>query len=81
MAMPNLSVLSDADLQRFVDIATDLSPENLTCDGEAPIAFVRQRRAELVRNWKQLEKRLGVQIEVDDVWSEWERRSRAAPNL
>ena len=36
-------------------IGSELSPENLHCDGEAPIAYVRSKLAELTRVQKELE--------------------------
>ena len=41
------------DLARSLD--GDLSPENLHCDGEAPMAYVRSKYAELTRVQKELE--------------------------
>jgi len=36
-------------------IGSELSPENLHCDGEAPMAYVRSKLAELTRVQKELE--------------------------
>jgi hypothetical protein len=36
-------------------IGSELSPENLHCDGEAPMAYVRSKYAELTRVQKELE--------------------------
>ena len=36
-------------------IGSELSPENLHCDGEAPKAYVRSKLAELTRVQKELE--------------------------
>ena len=45
-----LSLLNPADHQRIADaIDSDLSPENLTCDGEVRGAALRDKRAYLVR--------------------------------
>ena len=45
-----LSLLNAQDRQKIADsIDADLSPENLTCDGEMPAGQVRQRHAFLVR--------------------------------
>lgn len=45
-----LSLLNKADRQRIADmIDSDMSPENLTCDGELPPAEVRQRLRRLTR--------------------------------
>lgn len=45
-----LSLLNKADRQRIADmIDSEMSPENLTCDGELPPAEVRQRLRRLTR--------------------------------
>ena len=45
-----LSLLNKADRQRIAEmIDADLSPENLTCDGELPAAQVRARHASLTK--------------------------------
>lgn len=50
-------------------VFSDLSPENLTCDGELSGGRVRSRLAELNRELKELEKLLGRKIEESDVYS------------
>jgi hypothetical protein len=45
-----LSLLNAEDRQRIAgNIDAELSPENLTCDGELPANQVRQRHAYLIR--------------------------------
>jgi uncharacterized protein YqfA (UPF0365 family) len=52
-----LSLQNATDRQRIADnIDSELSPENLTCDGELGIAQVRARRAVLVAVAKELQK-------------------------
>jgi hypothetical protein len=55
---PNyLDLDKPADRQRIANIIdSELSPENLTCDGELPVAQVRQRRSYLVQVAKELQK-------------------------
>jgi hypothetical protein len=55
---PNyLDLDKPADRQRIANIIdSELSPENLTCDGELPVAQVRQRHAALVAVAKELQK-------------------------
>jgi hypothetical protein len=46
----HLSLLNPADRQSIADsLDSDLSPENLTCDGELRGAVVRQKHAYLTR--------------------------------
>jgi hypothetical protein len=50
-----LSLLNKADRQRIADsLDADLSPENLTCDGELPRAEVQKRYNFLTRAAKEL---------------------------
>jgi len=52
---PQLSLLNAQDRQRIADmIDCDLSPENLSCDGELPRAEVNRRFRELTRCADQL---------------------------
>jgi hypothetical protein len=45
-----LSLLNAQDRQRIAEmIDCDLSPENISCDGELPMREVRQRHARLTR--------------------------------
>ena len=47
---PELSLLGANDRKIIAElIDCDLSPENLSCDGEAPAAYVRQKHAYLCR--------------------------------
>ena len=47
---PALSLFKHADRQVIADrIDSDLSPENLSCDGELPISQIKRRYAYLTR--------------------------------
>lgn len=50
-----LSLLNKADRQKIADaLDADLSPENLTCDGELPRSQVQQRHQFLTRCAREL---------------------------
>jgi hypothetical protein len=50
-----LSLLNAQDRQRIAEmIDCDLSPENISCDGELPMREVRQRHARLTRCAREL---------------------------
>ena len=52
-----LTLDSATDRQKIADsIDSDLSPENLTCDGELPRSLVRKRYKELTMAAKELQK-------------------------
>jgi hypothetical protein len=52
-----LSLQSATDRQKIADsIDSDLSPENLTCDGELPRSLVQKRYKELTTAARELKK-------------------------
>ena len=52
----------------FADLAGQLSPENLSCDGECSAIETRRRRASIMRQWATLERRAGVKVSEDEAW-------------
>lgn len=53
---PALSLLNARDRQRIAEsIEADLSPENLTCDGELPRSQVQARYNQLTRAARELQ--------------------------
>ena len=56
-------------LQEFVDVATQLSPEWLTCDGECSTAQVQRRARRLHAQWHALERKAGRAVTEDEVWA------------
>lgn len=50
----------------FGDLSNRLSPENLACDGEIPQYMVRQRYAQIMREWKALEKQAGRKVTEEE---------------
>jgi hypothetical protein len=61
---PKLSLLNREDRQKLADsLDADLSPENLTCDGELPRAEVKQRYNYLTRAASEL-KALDPAVEI-----------------
>jgi hypothetical protein len=55
--------------EKFLDLASALSPENLTCDGELSKAAVKRRYSALMKEWKALEKIAGRRVTEDEVWA------------
>lgn len=70
--MPNCNAMNN-----LVNLAIQLSPENLTCDGELPRAAVRAKRARLLKEWREQEKALGRKVSEEEVWN----YSMREPNL
>jgi len=60
----DVQTLSREDAQSIAHmLACDLSPENLCCDGEAPAAYVRKRRALLTKAVAELQGLFAVEVE------------------
>jgi hypothetical protein len=60
--------LTDDAKQEFLSLASRLSPENLHCDGEVSRTEAKRRQAQIMREWRSLEKRVGRKITEDQVW-------------
>jgi hypothetical protein len=54
--------------ESFLHLCCRLSPENITCDGECSHAEVKQRYAQIEREWRVLEKKAGFSVTENDVW-------------
>ena len=65
--------LEKSDMEQLLDLACQLSPENLSCDGEASKTYVRKRLRELNAQWAAIEARLGRKVTEEEVW-DWERK-------
>ena len=56
-------------MQKIADVYGNLSPENLTCDGECSAAEVRIRRSRFNRELKDLFKRLGRKVSESEAYN------------
>jgi len=60
------------DIKReFQSLACQLSPENLSCDGELSNAQTNQRYRNLKLQWAELEKKVGREVTEEETWG-WE---------
>lgn len=64
-----VAALPAALKEQFLQLASQLSPENLTCDGELSRAAVANRRKSLQRQWNALEQRIGRKVTESEVWA------------
>jgi hypothetical protein len=58
-------------LEKFMDLASSLSPENLHCDGEISRAQADYKYSQIMKEWRKLEAIAGRSVEEDDVWQQW----------
>lgn len=62
-------------MNNFLDLACDLSPENLYCDGEATYDQVEATLKAVNQNWKKLEEEIGHKVTETDAW-DWFRNEK-----
>lgn len=55
--------------EKFLNIASALSPENISWDGERPKSAIARERARLNAEWKKLEAQVGRKVSEDEVWT------------
>lgn len=53
---------------RFFQLAMQLEPENLACDGERSSSQIKAARASINRQWKALEAQFGRKVTTDEAW-------------
>jgi hypothetical protein len=68
------AIITEALRAQFEDLACQLSPENLTCDGELSRARVNQRRREINQKWAALEREVGHKVDVAEIEEEQFKR-------
>ena len=62
-------MLTDALKNTFASLANQMSPENVSCDGEISRSQVRIRMASLRRQWKAAEAQAGRKVTEDETWA------------
>lgn len=55
-------------IKRFESLLGQLSPENISCDGELNSQQIKFRKQVIAKEWKYLEGQLGREVSEDDVW-------------
>lgn len=64
--------------QRLMKLTSDLSPENLTCDGELSQRDWRAKEKRILAEWAELETQLGRKVTQNEVW-DWYNEESAEP--
>jgi hypothetical protein len=62
--LTDFSTIPEAAKQRFYQMASDLSPENLSCDGELSRSRVKARFAQIMRDWRDLQTEIGFNVSI-----------------
>lgn len=55
-------------IEEILNVDCALSPENLSCDGEASASYIKKRRAELNKERAKLVRELGREPSHDELW-------------
>jgi len=63
--------IPEEEKRKFLRIASRLSPENLSCDGELSKRETNRRYQECLKEWRELEKENGIKTSEDEVWNWW----------
>ena len=69
--------INEEQYSKFLKLASELSPENLTCDGELSRGQVNIKYKRLKKQWLRLERVVGRSVTESEVW-DWGMRRREA---
>ena len=67
-------------MNAFLTLASQLSQENLTCDGELSKRQVQIKLRQLRTEWKRLENQIGRTMTEDEVW-QWYLNNKDNPSF
>jgi hypothetical protein len=70
---PNVKMpeTNDELLDALDTLCAELSPENLSCDGELSRTAINQRLRAIRGEWKEIEKKLGRKVSEDEIEERW----------
>tara|TARA_R110000868_G_scaffold129901_1_gene339195 strand:- start:67 stop:294 length:228 start_codon:yes stop_codon:yes gene_type:complete len=68
--------MTDEQHKQFLWIASELSPENLTCDGELSKRAVDAKFRRLMAEWHRLQKEVGRAVYEDEIFEREYNRQR-----
>lgn len=60
--------IPDGIMEQFSVLSGELSPENLTCDGELSNSEVKIKYKNLMKQWLALERKIGRTVSEDEVF-------------
>ena len=66
----------DELLDALDHLCAELSPENLSCDGELSRTAINQKLRAIKGEWKEIEKKLGRKVSQDEVEERWMKKYR-----
>jgi len=62
-------MINDQQKQEFIDMACELSPENLNCDGEICHAQAQRKYQNIMKRWHKLESEVGRTVSEQEIWN------------
>ena len=60
--------LTEEQYEQFLNMSSQLSPENLHCDGEISNAEAGRKYRAIMSKWHKLEKEVGRKVTEDEIW-------------
>lgn len=70
--------IPEAIFQKFTELTSRLSPENLCCDGEISRAETNRRYKKIMKEWRILEMQVGRRVSVEEIETEqmarWDKK-------
>lgn len=63
--------MTDEIYKQFVELASGLSPENLSRDGEATQKEIETEYHRLIKEWSSLELKAGRKVTEDEIWNKY----------
>ena len=62
--------IAEKHFKKFNDLCCRLSPENLCCDGECSRSQTNSRYAQIMREWRVLEAKVGRNVTQEEIETE-----------
>ncbi len=60
--------MNDQQFDKFLQLSSALSPENLHCDGEISQAEAMRKYKRIMKEWRALEHEFGRKVDEDEIW-------------
>ena len=63
----SLDGLDNKIVSKFEDLASQLSPENISCDGMSTSCEINEKRKAILSEWVKLERKICRRVSLDDI--------------
>ena len=66
-----IQTIDKETFEAFLGLCSRLSPENLSCDGEASQSYIMSELRVIQGEWAKLEAKIGFKVTENDIWAEY----------